>query len=99
MIFEWDEAKRLANIEKHGVDFIRAALVFADPHRVEVPDTREEYGEARFIVVGLVGEGELYALVHTLRGKAVRVISAWKVGEDGKRRYQALHARRTTSTE
>ena len=28
MIFEWDEAKRLANLEKHGVDFRVAAFIF-----------------------------------------------------------------------
>jgi uncharacterized protein len=26
--FEWDEAKRLSNIEKHGIDFKVADLVF-----------------------------------------------------------------------
>lgn len=26
--FEWDETKRQQNLEKHGVDFPRAALVF-----------------------------------------------------------------------
>ncbi|WP_246085088.1 BrnT family toxin [Rhizobium glycinendophyticum] len=24
-VFEWDEVKRLANVEKHGIDFPRAA--------------------------------------------------------------------------
>lgn len=24
MEFEWDEGKRLANIDKHGIDFVRA---------------------------------------------------------------------------
>jgi len=28
MDFEWDEAKRLANLEKHGVDFLRAQMLF-----------------------------------------------------------------------
>ncbi len=26
--FEWDENKRQQNLAKHGVDFLRAALVF-----------------------------------------------------------------------
>jgi uncharacterized DUF497 family protein len=28
MNFEWDEVKRRSNIEKHGIDFIRARHVF-----------------------------------------------------------------------
>lgn len=26
--FEWDDSKRWSNLEKHGVDFLRAALAF-----------------------------------------------------------------------
>lgn len=26
--FEWDEAKRLANVEKHDIDFLRAEALF-----------------------------------------------------------------------
>ena len=33
-MFEWDEAKRLATLEKHGIDFVRAAEVFSTPHVV-----------------------------------------------------------------
>ena len=28
MIFEWDENKRLKNIEKHSIDFVEAEEVF-----------------------------------------------------------------------
>jgi uncharacterized DUF497 family protein len=28
MEFEWDEAKRITNIEKHGIDFLDASLLF-----------------------------------------------------------------------
>ena len=37
MAFEWDEAKRLANIEKHGIDFDDANEMF-DGHVVETED-------------------------------------------------------------
>ena len=32
MDFEWDEEKRLTNIEKHGIDFIDADILFGNPH-------------------------------------------------------------------
>jgi len=34
MRFEWDERKRLANLEKHGLDFIDAVAVFEAAHIV-----------------------------------------------------------------
>ena len=41
--FAYDEDKREANIEKHGVDFLDAIQVFAGPHFVE-DRTRKEDG-------------------------------------------------------
>ena len=34
MEFEFDEAKRLATIEKHGLDFLDADILFGNPHLV-----------------------------------------------------------------
>jgi len=31
MRFTWDEKKRISNIKKHGIDFARAAEIFAGP--------------------------------------------------------------------
>ena len=39
MRFTWDEAKRKANLEKHGLDFADAHRVFEQPV-VEFDDTR-----------------------------------------------------------
>jgi uncharacterized protein len=36
---EWDEAKREANIVKHGIDFVDAAAIFERPF-VEAEDRR-----------------------------------------------------------
>jgi hypothetical protein len=44
MSFEWDEAKRLSNIEERGVDFRDAALIF-EGAVIAKEDTREDYGE------------------------------------------------------
>jgi hypothetical protein len=87
-MFEWDERKRLRNLEEHGVDFRRAVQIFDDAV-LEAPDTRRSYGETRFLALGHV-EDEYYMVVYTWRGQARRIISAWKVGNDGRRRYQTL---------
>lgn len=72
MIYEWDEAKRTANLAKHGVDF-SLADDFAWDSALIMPDQRLEYGEQRFIAIGWIGE-RLHVLVFTPRGESVRII-------------------------
>lgn len=89
---EWDEAKRLRNLRERGVDFIDAALIFANAEVLESIDDRNDYGEIRYRALGRVGQ-EWFVVVYSWRNDTRRIISAWKVGEDGRRRYQALLAR------
>jgi uncharacterized protein len=70
------------------VDFADAALIFEDTV-LEDRDERGDYGEVRYRALGHVG-GEYYLVAYTWRGANRRIISAWKVGEDGRRRYQAI---------
>lgn len=79
MRYEWDEAKRAANIAKHGVDF-PLAQDFAWESALIVQDTRHDYGEPRFIAIGLIGE-RLHVLVFTPRGDAVRIIGLRKAND------------------
>ena len=88
---EWDEAKRLSNIEERGVDFRDAALIF-EGIVIAREDKREDYGEQRFRALGRVDD-EYYVVAYTRRGSAVRIISAWKVDEDGKKRYEEILSR------
>lgn len=73
--FEWDEAKAAENYVKHGVSFETATLVFKDPFGIERLDDREDYGEDRFILIGMA-EGALLTVVHTERSGRIRIISA-----------------------
>jgi uncharacterized DUF497 family protein len=41
MDFEREEEKRLKNIEKHGIDFIDADILFGNPHLVAPGKTAE----------------------------------------------------------
>jgi uncharacterized protein len=93
MDYEWDEEKRLANIAKPQVDFDLAALVFDDENRIEREDDRFDYGETRMIAIGRVFTGMMLAVVYTDRGDRRRIISAWRVGRRGERRYQKVHDR------
>ena len=46
MDFEWDERKRLTNLDKHGLDFVEAEEMFEGPMLVAL-DTRSDCGEDR----------------------------------------------------
>ena len=50
--FEWDEAKALANQQKHGVSFEEAATVFANPLAAIFDDPDHSQDELREIIVG-----------------------------------------------
>lgn len=95
MWFVWDETKRRANIETHGVDFRDAALIFEGPI-LEAEDTRSNYREQRFRALGRVND-DFYMVAYTWRGQARRIISAWRVDDEGQRRYQAILARNAES--
>lgn len=87
-MFEWDEAKRLRNIEERGVDFRLAVRIFEQPV-MEAADTRKPYGESRIRALGQIDQ-DFYVVAYTWRQERRRIISAWKVTDDGKRRYTAI---------
>ncbi len=72
--FEWDEAKRISNLKKHGIDFVRACQIF-DSYSVELEDNRYDYDEDRYIAVGET-QGQILTVVYTYRGDVIRLISA-----------------------
>ena len=72
--FEWDEAKRRANLWRHGIDFAEVVEVFArDP--VTVVDDRYDYSERRYSTLALF-RGRVVAIVHTETEHVIRLISA-----------------------
>ncbi len=79
--FEWDAKKAALNLRKHGISFSFAARVFLDDHRIERLDDREDYGENRFVVIGLINGAEI-VVVYALREDAIRIISARKADDD-----------------
>jgi uncharacterized protein len=47
-MFAWDEARRRANVKKHGIDFRDAENIFRG-FTLTAEGTRESYGERRFL--------------------------------------------------
>jgi uncharacterized DUF497 family protein len=60
---EWDERKNETNLAKHSIDFADAPRIFASALLVAL-DEREDYGENRWIGIGLLDE-RVVVLVYT----------------------------------
>lgn len=73
MRFTWDEGKRRVNIKKHGIDFADAPKIFAGP-TFTFEDTRFDYGEQRWITVGL-NELSVVVIAHTEAPDEIHIIS------------------------
>jgi uncharacterized DUF497 family protein len=84
--YEWDESKRVANIEKHGVDFRDAVKIFDAP-TIEAEDRRRDYGEVRIGAYGRIDDDILF-VVYTWRNMNRRMMSARKAGRHERERYQ-----------
>ena len=84
-MIEYDSSKDRANQEKHGIA-LNQAEYFEWDEVLTIPDTREDYGEERFIGYGLLG-GSLHALVYTYRGDNIRVISLRKANRKERKTY------------
>lgn len=83
--FEWDETKRLANIKRHGIDFAELEILF-EGLTVTMLDDRIDYGEGRFVTLGLLN-GVALVVVHTENDEAIRIISARKATKYEERNY------------
>ncbi len=84
--FQWDDAKAASNIADHGVTFEAAREAFADPFALDWLDESEDYGEDRYAMIGMA-EGRLLYLAYTMRGEAIRIISARGAEPHERRQY------------
>ena len=91
-MYEWDEAKREANLRKHRLDFWAAHLVYENPEKVTY---RLNSGpETRFLDIALVElKGAVLALVYTTRNGNVRFISFRYASRRERRLYAAAKSR------
>jgi uncharacterized DUF497 family protein len=91
--FQWNAAKALYNVRKHGVTFDQAATVFLDALALSVYDEANSQNEDRWFTLGYDASGRLLAVAHThdVTGQAnvrVRIISARKATRRERRTYE-----------
>ena len=82
--FQWDDRKAASNVVDHNITFDAARLVFGDPFALDWLDESEDYDENRYCIIGM-SEGRLLLVAYTMRGNAIRIISA-RLAEPGDRR-------------
>jgi len=63
--FIWDDEKAEINRQKHGVSFVEAAEIFADPRSVSYADDLHSAVEERLITMGLSKKLRVLLVVHT----------------------------------
>ena len=86
---EFDPAKDLVNRAKHGVS-LQAATSFDWDTALEREDDRFDYGEVRFVAIGLI-DARLFVMVFTAGSDddAVRIISLRPAEKHEARFYHA----------
>ena len=85
MKISYDPHKRARTLAERGLDFEDAARVFAG-RTLDYVDDREDYGEVRWISVGLL-RGRMAVLVWTVRGNSRHIISMRKANEREKEKH------------
>jgi uncharacterized DUF497 family protein len=87
MNYVWDPKKAKSNFKRHGVHFADAAGVFEDEQLLWREDVGE-YGEDRFVAVGMDYLGRVLTVVFTYRGDDIRLISARKATKTERAQYE-----------
>ena len=84
MRFKWNDEKRKSNLSKHGLDFAQAHKVF-DGVTFTFEDNRFDYGEQRFISIGLLND--VVIIVHTETIEEMRIISMRRANKNEQKLY------------
>jgi uncharacterized DUF497 family protein len=81
---EFDADKDRANLAKHGVSLFRAADMVEIIERLDI---RRDYGEPRFLMVGLL-DGRIHVCAYALRDGVRRIISLRKANRREQHAYR-----------
>ena len=85
--FEWDENKNNINKSNHKIDFADALQVFFDERRIIRIDSRKDYGEVRYQVIGMTNLQVLFVVYTEKYENTIRIISARKANKRERAAY------------
>lgn len=86
--FQWDDAKARRNARRHGVRFLEAATVFADPLARTTFDPVHSDFEDRYVITGRSNRGRVLVVVYTERRRTIRIITAHRATRRERRSYE-----------
>ncbi len=83
----WDSQKADKNLQKHGIRFSDAEIVFFDPFALTIEEQDVDF-ERRFVTVGSDTIGRVLVVVYSYRVDAIRLISARKATPSERKYYE-----------
>ncbi len=87
--FEWDRKKAARNLRKHEVSFEEATNVFGDQLSITISDPKHTVpGDERFVTMGQSRKGHALVVVHSDRGRIIRIISARRASRQERKTYE-----------
>jgi len=86
MRYSYDPKKKAENLKKHGMNFDDAQGVIESIKTVTFEDKRFEYGEARYLTLGLL-HGVIVIIATAETDKTVRIISMRKADKNEQKIY------------
>lgn len=90
MKFEWDENKNKININIKSVDFADAKELFINGSLIQTIDSRNDYGEIRYIGYGYLNERLMNVVFTEPRNNVIRIISFRKANKREVEKYEKI---------
>ena len=87
MRFEFDPNKNRINLQKHGIDFSQAEMLWQDNNAVVVESKFAV--EKRFLLIGKIGD-TYWQAVFTMRDDNIRIISVYRAKQKYIKIYEHL---------
>jgi len=84
--FEWDPSKNVSNMQKHGISFEEAALIFEGHVLSGHGGHDSEFREKSY---GLLGGVIVVCVIHTERNGKIRIISARRATPSERKLFDA----------
>lgn len=86
--FHWDVGNADKNWELHEVSQAECEQVFFNRPILVAPDEKHSQGEPRYAALGQTNSGRRLAVIFTMRGSLLRVISARDMSRRERRVYE-----------
>jgi len=87
LVFEWDSNKARTNLLKHKVSFEESTTVFGDNHSLTIESPTHSTHERRLVTMGMSASGKIIVVVHSERGRRIRIISARPASRKERKQY------------